>query len=254
MKKGVILFILASLILFSLLSFVSANFLQVTKEHPFFINNSWIPANQLKTGDILTTNDGKKAIITSIQDVKLSQPVQVFNIEDLFFHNYIVSQDNLIVHNSQSVNPQKSNFPRGFSNLEDYLKFSQEIHAEINKIEFPVNPSEVEVHGSSAIPGAGIPNDIDIAIRLTPSEWDSFVARIRQTINPNAQDYLKRFEGEVATEKINKYWISRLTPDTSFARDLKVLAGCKQWEGGIQISAVKPGGKFDRGPWIPVFK
>lgn len=96
MKKGALLLLL--LILFS--SFVSAGELKVTNNHPFLINNSWIQASDLKVGDLLSLIDGRKAVITSIQEVQATSPFLVYNLEDYIFHNYIIGEDNIIVHNS----------------------------------------------------------------------------------------------------------------------------------------------------------
>lgn len=97
MKKELALFILIGLISISI---VSAGQLKVTNNHPFYMNNSWIEASQLKVGDLLTTIDGKKAKITSIQDVEEKNPFLVYNLEDNIFHNY--ASEGIIVHNSNA--------------------------------------------------------------------------------------------------------------------------------------------------------
>jgi len=82
--------------------------LKVTEEHPFYINNTWIPASNLQVGDLLTTIDGKKARITSIKDIQ--ENVSVYNLEDDVFHNYVASSDGevgVVVHNSNKVPPKK---------------------------------------------------------------------------------------------------------------------------------------------------
>ena len=81
----------------------SAGTLKVTTEHPFLINGRWIPASELKVGDFMTTVDGKKAIIRSIQDVTSVNPFDVFNLEAGIFHNFVVGPGDIVVHNSDYV-------------------------------------------------------------------------------------------------------------------------------------------------------
>jgi len=92
-KAGVILILL---VLFS--SAVYASELKVTSEHPFLINNQWIPANQLKSGDKLTLSNGRSAIITKINEINDS--VKVYNLETENYHDFIVN--GVIVHNSNT--------------------------------------------------------------------------------------------------------------------------------------------------------
>ena len=104
MKKRSVLIILFSLILLILiistsLAFIhlNKNSLSVTLEHPFFINGKLIKASELKVGDELTTVDGKVARITKITDVKLDEPVLVYNININYPNNYFA--DGILVHN-----------------------------------------------------------------------------------------------------------------------------------------------------------
>jgi intein/homing endonuclease len=100
---------LSFLIFFLLsLSLVSAGTLRVTEEHPFLINNSWISASELKVGDLLTTVDGKKAIIKNIQDISVldNESFLVYNLEAEEYSNFVVdgsldgSEEGVVVHNS----------------------------------------------------------------------------------------------------------------------------------------------------------
>jgi len=114
-----ILLISVILISFSIISFSfgfnsnsnlqSSVELKVTSEHPFLINNSWIPAKDLKVGDELRTIDGNVVEIESIEFVP--DEVQVYNLEDKLYHNYVASSDGslgVVVHNSDLVNHIKS--------------------------------------------------------------------------------------------------------------------------------------------------
>ena len=98
---GLFLILLASIIGF--VSFASAGELQVTEEHPFLVNDSWIPAKNLSVGDELLTIDGKKVRITEIEEVVSDETFSVYNLEAGFYHNFIVNGGDglgVVVHNS----------------------------------------------------------------------------------------------------------------------------------------------------------
>jgi hypothetical protein len=79
------------------------------------INGEWIPASDLKVGDELTTIDGKRVRITSIEDIETKEPFPVYNLEAGKYHDFVVDGGDglgVIVHNSNSplnseVIPQK---------------------------------------------------------------------------------------------------------------------------------------------------
>ena len=103
-------FVLVTLLVLILLSltsifasFASAGELQVTEEHPFLVNDSWIPAKNLSVGDELLTIDGKKVRITEIEEVVSDETFSVYNLEAGFYHNFIVNGGDglgVVVHNS----------------------------------------------------------------------------------------------------------------------------------------------------------
>src|SRR3989344_3624837 len=85
--------------------------LKVTLEHPFYVNNEWVKAGELEVGDILKTNDGRKAVISSIEKVEVEEGVTVYNLEDELYHNYVVDGvdseegsigSGVVVHNSNA--------------------------------------------------------------------------------------------------------------------------------------------------------
>ena len=88
---------------FFTISFVSAGELRVTEEHPFLINGSWIDASQLKVGDELTLVNGTKVIIKQITDVETENPFLVYNLEAGEYHNFVVGEDGVVVHNSGAI-------------------------------------------------------------------------------------------------------------------------------------------------------
>jgi intein/homing endonuclease len=96
-------YLIFAFVLLANLSLVSAGKLLVTSEHPFLVNNEWVTAQELQVGDKLVTSDGQTKTIKKI--IWHPDPVSVYNLEDDYFHNYLVTQDNLIVHNSNKPNP-----------------------------------------------------------------------------------------------------------------------------------------------------
>ena len=75
-----------------------------TPKHKFYVvDKGWIRAAELEVGDILNSLNNGKLEITNIKHVKHDTPVNVYNltVEDL--HNYFVSSDQLLVHNTMSA-------------------------------------------------------------------------------------------------------------------------------------------------------
>lgn len=90
------------LIILILLTLVYGEELKVTDNHPFLVNDSWVEASELNVGDYLTSIDGKKIKITSIQELK--ETSSVFNFETSF-HDYVVNS--IVVHNSNTFDLNK---------------------------------------------------------------------------------------------------------------------------------------------------
>ncbi|MBP7708383.1 hypothetical protein KA107_01760 [Candidatus Pacearchaeota archaeon] len=97
MQRRVFVFLL--FLLFSL-TFISAGELKVTQEHPFLINGNWISAKDLHVGDNLTTLDGKKIVIDSVEVVKPENPFLVYNLEVSKYHTFLVGDSKVVVHNA----------------------------------------------------------------------------------------------------------------------------------------------------------
>ena len=74
--------------------------IEATPEHPFFVNNKWVKAEDLKVGDKLTTFDKKQVTVESIEFVHKNAPVFVYNFTIEHYHTYYVSNDNILVHNT----------------------------------------------------------------------------------------------------------------------------------------------------------
>ena len=59
-----------------------------TPEHPFFVNNDWKEANDLKQGDSLFAYSGYKVALDSIYTFRTDTATAVYNLEASGNHNY----------------------------------------------------------------------------------------------------------------------------------------------------------------------
>ncbi len=71
--------------------------IRATPEHPFWVNGKWVEAQNLQTGELLTTLDGKTLAIRSVRSEQ--QTVPVFNFKVATAHTYFVSGYRVLVHN-----------------------------------------------------------------------------------------------------------------------------------------------------------
>lgn len=101
--------VLAVLVLI-LASLASASTLQVTEEHPFLLDGSWVEARELEAGDLLQTADGGLVRITSIRRVE--EPVTVYNLEAGVFHDFVAGLSKIVVHNSERLRDRFNPFRR----------------------------------------------------------------------------------------------------------------------------------------------
>lgn len=131
-RGGIIFFSLLFLIIF--LPLISASQLQVTSEHPFLVNNEWIPASDLNVGDNLKTADGKTARITGIEFVP--DKAEVYNLESSLYHNFVLG-DGLIVHNSNLAS--KIEFENALNRLADSAPSAIDITSGANKQVYIIN-------------------------------------------------------------------------------------------------------------------
>ena len=82
--------------------FVNGEEIETTAVHPFWVENRWVSAKDLKEGDLLTLADGSAARISGVYGEKLDEAVVVYNFEVEEFHTYYVTDTGILVHN---VNP-----------------------------------------------------------------------------------------------------------------------------------------------------
>ena len=59
----------------------------------------FVPASELRVGDIIRTSDGRNLSIDRIEIEELEEPVMVYNFEVEDFHTYYVSELGVLVHN-----------------------------------------------------------------------------------------------------------------------------------------------------------
>jgi len=133
-QRGKILFLVLALafILISLSNFSQAGTLKVTQEHPFLVNGEWISASDLKAGDELTTIEGKKVKITSIQDVETKEPFPVYNLEAGKYSNFVIDGGDglgVVVHNSDLL---VSEFPN--KNIITLDRFKSQARYSLGKV------------------------------------------------------------------------------------------------------------------------
>ena len=137
--KKIFLFLAVFLVLslFAGLSLAQTNTLKVTSEHPFLVNNKWIPAKQLQVGDILKTIDGKTARITGIKDIVSDEVFPVYNLEASPYNDFVV-EDGLIVHNSMHPYYFEYTTPQGIS----FVSLSGSVSDTV--VEFSLSPAVMD--------------------------------------------------------------------------------------------------------------
>jgi hypothetical protein len=69
-----------------------------TDDHPFFVNNSWVPAAQLQVGDSLKLLNGHKIMLS--EKVRIDTLVTVYNFAVSDYASYYVGEQGILVHNN----------------------------------------------------------------------------------------------------------------------------------------------------------
>ncbi|MBC6454437.1 MAG: nucleotidyltransferase domain-containing protein [Hormoscilla sp. SP5CHS1] len=106
--------------------------------------------------------------------------------------------------------------------------------------------NDMRVHGSRADGSARPDSDIDIAIRVTPERFNEIIndPELSSLANPNTGSSLENTKlHAIAVGKITagRVWLRPLRRE--LARELKMK---------VDLSVIRIGGEFDRGPWIIV--
>lgn len=102
--------------------------------------------------------------------------------------------------------------------------------------------SDIAVHGSRAAGAATAGSDIDIAIRVTPGEFDRILnARFGTPVPGSAKERTKQGAQERGMIQRGELGLSGL--GKSLQRELGI---------DVDISVIRIGGPMDRGPYIPL--
>ena len=105
---------------------------------------------------------------------------------------------------------------------------------------------DIFVHGSRASGTAKATSDIDIGIRLSPKEFDAFLNSQSKLASPRAGSSLAKTRAYAIENGIIQRGEARLSP---LGRQLERLFGMN-----VDISIIRAGGNFDRGPYMPLHK
>ncbi len=74
-----------------------------TDEHPFFVNDGWKEAKDLRQGDSLFAFSGAKLRIDSVYQFNTDTATTVYNLEVAGNSNYYVSASGVLVHNCETA-------------------------------------------------------------------------------------------------------------------------------------------------------
>ncbi len=82
---------------------IGASPIVCTDEHPFFVNDEWVAAKDLKQGDSLFTFSGAKLRIDSVYQFTTYTATAVYDLEVAGNSNYYVSASGVLVHNCDDI-------------------------------------------------------------------------------------------------------------------------------------------------------
>ena len=109
---------------------------EVTDNHPYWVEGEWIESTKLKPSMVLTDEAGQKVEVVELQ--KLGKTQDTYNIEVADFHTYFVGESKVLVHNECSCKLNESPAlkdsdyhpdvvdERGKSNQQEYEKIEAE--------------------------------------------------------------------------------------------------------------------------------
>lgn len=80
--------------------------IEATREHPFYVGGVWVEAGRLRVADVLTAANGNAVRVASIR--KETRTAKAYNLEVANSHTYLVSSNNVVVHNSEVECPIKN--------------------------------------------------------------------------------------------------------------------------------------------------
>ena len=77
--------------------------IKTTPKHQFYVvDKGWVRAYDLQEGDRIDAKDNESLVITKIEHKFLEEPVPVYNLTVEGYHNYLITQYELLVHNAGS--------------------------------------------------------------------------------------------------------------------------------------------------------
>ena len=66
------------------------------------MDKGWVKAEDLKVGDEISSKENDDTKITNIKIKPQKERISVYNLEVEGHHNYLITEDNLLVHNGDS--------------------------------------------------------------------------------------------------------------------------------------------------------
>ena len=112
--------------------------IEVTGEHPFYIEGRWVSAKDLQTGDLMTLIDGN--VLELKKSTYQDSVVEVYNFEVDELNNYYVSEKGVLVHNSCDYRTIINQLTKG-KNAQITVKSKEEAEALLR--EFLSNDSNI---------------------------------------------------------------------------------------------------------------
>ena len=83
---------------------VNDKVIETTEKHEIYvIDKGWIAASELKVGDKLSSMDDVDTEITKIEIEEYKEQIPVYNMEVEGHHNYLITDNNFLVHNAGSA-------------------------------------------------------------------------------------------------------------------------------------------------------
>ncbi|MFC0183660.1 polymorphic toxin-type HINT domain-containing protein [Pseudarcicella hirudinis] len=132
--------------------FIKGDTITTTSEHPFYVNNTWLPAEKLYKGLRLLTLSGALISVDSVATVQ--ETLSVYNFEVEHSHNYFVGNEEYLVHNAcriidgASDKVQKAYNSASGSKLANALASSKPMVSSLNKYAYNAHhliPKEIIV-------------------------------------------------------------------------------------------------------------
>lgn len=148
----------------------------------------------------------------------------------------------------ESIN-RAAKVPQGLSPSK-YREMSSLIRQDLARINqkygLNLDMSQVQIatHGSRASRTASISSDIDIAIRVSPEEFDRAIKQLFRNPNPGSARERTMLHA-INTGKIQRGEIGMRALGRRLKKEL--LDGMS-----VDISIIRQGGSFDRGPYLPL--